>query len=139
MIQSSSTTSYTWAKIQDTQAMDLLTDYSDDSKLTPFEKKFISKEWDIIFSEYPHIINQTFYVDGEFDIAIGQSVVYASNYFTPAYNALASYVATLSLSVLNTTTINRNDFNTYFHDYYATKANLLYLISNGGILILTSA
>ena len=138
MIQSSSTTSYTWAKIQDTQAMDLLTDYSDDSKLTPFEKKFISKEWDIIFSEYPQIINQTFYTDEGFDIAIGGSVTYASNYYTPAYNALASYVATLSLSVLNTTTINRNDFNTYFHDYYATKANLLYLISNGGIIIMTT-
>jgi len=137
-LDSSSTTSYTWAKIQDTQAMDLLTDYSDDSKLTPFEKKFISKEWDIIFSEYPQIINQTFYTDEGFNIAIGGSVTYASNYYTPAYNALASYVATLSLSVLNTTTINRNDFNTYFHDYYATKANLLYLISNGGIIIMTT-
>jgi len=137
-LDSSSTTSYTWAKIQDTQAMDLLSDYSDDSKLTPFEKKFISKEWDIIFSEYPQIINQTFYTDEGFDIAIGGSVTYASNYYTPAYNALASYIATLSLSVLNTTTIDRNDFNTYFHDYYATKASLLYFISNGGIMILTT-
>lgn len=93
----------------------MLSDISNDNKLTAVEKQQLKKEWDIIVSEYSINVTQA----GQFSIS-------TTNY-TTKYNALSSYISTNSLlsDLTTTSNITGSEFRTKFKEYYDERTNLL--------------
>lgn len=107
----------------------MLSDISNDDKLTPVEKQALLIEWNTILTERPIIINQ--------------AAVYAVSTaaYDSYYNALYTYVTTNGLLAdINTTSdITGSYFRQVFQDYYTAKVNLLKSISDKANQIATDA
>jgi len=111
----------------DTLAQSILDDISIDNKLSISEKRIVSREWNIIETEYSSILSQV-------EISVSSGGLYiAPLYIIPysnAYNGLASYITTLELGSSTTTNINRTDFNNWFEGYNSAKSQILIDIAN---------
>ena len=116
LADSTSVASYTWAKILDTQAMELLTEMADDSKLTATEKKVVKREWTVIYDEYNGIISSTS------NYGVSDHTAY-----TNAHYALRTYIEPLLSNLTITSNIDRTVFLAKFQTYYAEKEALLNL------------
>jgi hypothetical protein len=90
-----------------------------DNKLSPIEKQVLIRDVDAITGEYTGIYNK--------GVSVNSTLVTA---YTTAYNALNTYLATLTSAVLwnnisGYTTVVRATFKTKFSDYYTARQNLL--------------
>lgn len=96
----------------------VLSDMSNDGKLTPLEKQQTKKEWDTIVTEKPTIVSQaqTFSVD--------------TSAYTTAYNNLSSYITPLLQDLNTTSDIDGNAFRNAFKAYYDARTILLKNTSN---------
>lgn len=98
-------------------ANSLLSDMSNDGKLTSVEKQQIKLEWDGINAEYQKNANQAY--------AFGQDYTAYYN----AYNGLNGYLSPLLSNLASTSDINGTTFRSYFSSYYAARTDLLNAIS----------
>lgn len=99
------------------EALNNLTDLSNDNKLTPNEKQQTKKDWDIILGEYPKIISEA-----------NKSSVSTTNY-TNAYNTLKSYIEPILSNLTTTSDITGVAFRNNFKSYYDNRQDLLNAIS----------
>ena len=95
-----------------------LQDIASDDKLTPNEKKQLSKEWEQIKGEYNKIV------------AEGEKFGVNTNIYKQRYNELNSYVPPLLANMQATISIVRQTFINNFTDYYNARQELLNLISS---------
>ncbi|WP_284464906.1 phage tail protein [Chryseobacterium sp.] len=108
------------AQISANAANALLSDISNDDKVTPGEKYSLNTEWDVI--------------QGEKSIIIAQAVTYNISHtdYDNAYNELQGYI--YSSGILNdftvTTDVNGDYLRNVFSDYYTKKVALLKLVSD---------
>ena len=95
-----------------------LQDIASDDKLTPDEKKQVSREWEQIKGEYPKII------------AEGEKFGVSTANYKARYDELLSYVPPLIANMGSTSGLNRELFLTNFTNYYNSRQELLNLISS---------
>lgn len=93
----------------------LVSDMSNDNKITPVEKQELKKEWDIIVSEKPTLESQ----------ATTYGISTEKTNYTNAYNSLSSYVSPLLTSLTTTSDITGTTLRSRFKTYYDSKLALL--------------
>lgn len=89
----------------------LVSEISNDSKLTAAEKRALNAEWERIKNTYPALITQ----------AVNLGAIYTRT----AYDALAAYIPSLALTSQTTTDIVATTFRTNFSNYYVEEATIL--------------
>ena len=89
----------------------LVSDISNDSKLTAAEKRALNAEWERIKNTYPALITQ----------AVNLGAIYTRT----AYDTLAAYIPSLALTSQTTTGIVATTFRTNFSNYYVEEATIL--------------
>lgn len=94
-------------------ANSLLSDISNDGKLTPVEKQSTKLEWDVIVAEKSKI-------DGQADYYGVSKTAYGA-----AYSTLSSYISPLLADLGATSNITGTTFRSNFAAYYAARQNLL--------------
>ncbi|WP_185246623.1 phage tail protein [Chryseobacterium bernardetii] len=108
------------AQLSANAANALLSDISNDDKLTPGEKYSLNTEWDTIQAEKSIIIAQ----------AVNYNISHTD--YDNAYNELQSYIN--SSGIFNdftvTTDVNGDYLRAVFSDYYTKKVGLLKLVSD---------
>jgi len=107
------------ASLQAQDAMDLLSDISNDGKLTPSEKGSLKSEYDQIVTEKPHILEQV----GVYSVSIGVSD------YSNSYNALCSLVNPLLASLTTTSDVDGIVLRDTFNSYYSNRGVLLTAIA----------
>ena len=98
---------------------------TEDGKLNALEKRFVQSEWDTIVAEKILISNKATLLLEKLCYYCAQPHWTDTHSYTPAYDALSTYIATLSLSSNITTVIDRTTFNATFKLYYDKKAIIL--------------
>ena len=98
-------------------ANSLLSDMSNDGKLTSVEKQQVKLEWDAIVTEYSKNVTQA----SAFSVS--------SSSYTSAYNSLNTYITPLLSNLTTTSDIAGSTFRNNFNTYYAAKTDLLNNIS----------
>ena len=105
------------AKSSATSANNLLSDITNDNKLTAAEKQQTKKEWDTIVSEKT-----------KNDAAADRFSVPKTAYGT-AYTTLSNYITPLLSSLTTTSAITGTDFRAKFKAYYDARTDLLNAIA----------
>ena len=109
----------------DSEVLSLFDEITGDGNLTAIEKRFVQSEWDAIMAEKIIISAKATLLLEKLCYYCAQPHWTDTHYYTPAYDALATYIATLALSTTATTPVNRVEFNANFALYYEKKASIL--------------
>lgn len=105
------------------------TDILLDGKLNTLEKMQLKSEWIRIQNEYARIILQANSFD-DIDRDDEKHMTSALSQYTNAYEALLSYIPSLQLDSEKTTTVDREEFNEKFGNYYDEAVDILNEISD---------
>ena len=98
-------------------ANSLLSDMSNDGKLTSVEKQQVKLEWDSIVTEYSK------------NVAQASAFSVSSSAYVNSYNSLSAYITPLLSNLTTTSDIDGGTFRNNFNTYYAAKTDLLNNIS----------
>lgn len=106
-------------------AISLLSDISNDNKLTPVEKTNTKIQWDAIVVEKPTIESQ----------ATTYGITTEKTNYTNAYNTLSTYITPLLSDLSTTSDITGTTFRANFTDYYNKRTILLKTISEKAVIV----
>ncbi|MGL5961939.1 MAG: hypothetical protein ACRCZ0_08300 [Cetobacterium sp.] len=100
------------------KAMVEIAKMADDNLISPMEKSQLRKEWEIIFSEYPKLVEEC----NKFGVTFSE--------YTLIYNRLRAYLFDIFSDMSTPSGVDGEDVRKLFSEYYSTRQEVLNKISS---------